>query len=211
MHRMGAQPVRDTRQSAPAWSNIVTEPTSKKSTNLWTRVAVWGTIVVILAFLGWGLLKRSESRPEVGDEAPNFTLQLFDGYYDEFQDGKVTLVDLRGRVVVINFWASWCVECRVEAKELEETWLDYRDEGVVFIGVDFDDTEVKAIGYLKEFGITYPNGLDGRGQITDSTYHITGVPETFVVDPTGKIVLVKIGPFQPGELRRTIEELLAAS
>jgi len=189
----------------------VTEPTSKSSTNLWTRVAVWGTIVVILAFLGWGLLKRSESRPEVGDEAPNFTLQLFDGYYDEFQGGKVTLADLRGRVVVINFWASWCVECRVEAEELEETWQDYRDEGVVFIGVDFDDTEVKAIGYLEEFGITYPNGLDGRGQISDNTYHITGVPETFVVDPTGNIALVKIGPFQPGELRRTIEELLSAS
>jgi cytochrome c biogenesis protein CcmG/thiol:disulfide interchange protein DsbE len=178
---------------------------------MWTRVVVWGIIIVILAFLGWGLLKRSESRPKVGDEAPNFTLQLFDGYYDEFQDGKVTLADLRGRVVVINFWASWCVECRVEAEELEETWQDYRDEGVVFIGVDFDDTEVKAIGYLEEFGITYPNGLDGRGQITDKTYHITGVPETFVVDPTGKIALVKIGPFQPGELRRTIEELLASS
>jgi cytochrome c biogenesis protein CcmG/thiol:disulfide interchange protein DsbE len=189
----------------------VTEPTTKKPTNLGIKIGVWGTIVVVLAFLGWGLLRRSESRPEVGAEAPNFTLQLFDGYYDEFQDGKVTLADLRGRVVVINFWASWCVECRVEAAELEETWQDYRDEGVVFIGVDFDDTEVKAIGYLEEFGITYPNGLDGRGQITDNAYHITGVPETFVVAPSGKIVLVKIGPLQPGELRRTLDELLLTS
>jgi cytochrome c biogenesis protein CcmG/thiol:disulfide interchange protein DsbE len=189
----------------------VTEPTTKKPANLGIKIGVWGTIVVVLAFLGWGLLRRSESRPEVGAEAPNFTLQLFDGYYDEFQDGKVTLADLRGRVVVINFWASWCVECRVEAAELEETWQDYRDEGVVFIGVDFDDTEVKAIGYLEEFGITYPNGLDGRGQITDNAYHITGVPETFVVAPSGKIVLVKIGPLQPGELRRTLDELLLTS
>lgn len=189
----------------------MTEPTTKKPTNLGVKIGVWGTIAVVLVFLGWGLLRRSESRPEVGDEAPNFTLQLFDGYYDEFQDGEVTLADLQGRVVVINFWASWCVECRVEAKELEETWQDYRDEGVVFIGVDFDDTEVKAIGYLEEFGITYPNGLDGRGQITDNTYHITGVPETFVVDPAGKIVLVKIGPLQPGELRRTLDDLLSKS
>ena len=189
----------------------MTEPTTKKPANLGIKIGVWGTIVVVLAFLGWGLLRRSESRPEVGAEAPNFTLQLFDGYYDEFQDGKVTLADLRGRVVVINFWASWCVECRVEAAELEETWQDYRDEGVVFIGVDFDDTEVKAIGYLEEFGITYPNGLDGRAQITDNAYHITGVPETFVVDPSGKIVLVKIGPLQPGELRRTLDELLLTS
>lgn len=174
-----------------------------------TKVTVWGAMIVILAFLGWGLLKRSESRPQVGSSAPDFTLRLFDGYYNEFADGQVTLSDLRGRVVVINFWASWCVECRVEARELEEAWQDYRDEGVVFIGVDYDDTEVKAREYLKEFAITYPNGLDGRGHITDNRYHITGVPETFVVDPSGQIASVKIGPYQSGELRRTIDQALA--
>ncbi len=188
----------------------MTESTPKKSTNRWTKIAVWGVIIVILAFLGWGLLKRGESRPEVGDEAPDFTLRLFDGYHDEFEDGAVTLSDLEGRVVVINFWASWCVECRVEAEELEALWQDYQDEGVVFIGVDYDDTEVKARGYLQEFGITYPNGLDGRGHITENRYHITGVPETFVVDPSGEIAAVKIGPYRPGELRRTLDEVLAA-
>jgi len=188
----------------------VSESSSSKSTNPWTRIAVWGIIIIILAFLGWGLLRRGESRPEVGDKAPDFTLQLFDGYYNEFDAGKVTLSDLKGRVVVINFWASWCVECRVEARDLEETWQAYRDQGVVFIGVDFDDTEVKAIEYLEQFGITYPNGLDGRGQITENRYHITGVPETFVVDPSGQIASVKIGPYQPEELQNTLDRLLAA-
>jgi len=182
----------------------------EKSTNLRTQVAIWGLIIVVLAFLGWGLLKRSESRPVVGTTAPDFSLQLFDGYYNEFDDGQVTLADLRGRVVVINFWASWCVECRVEARDLEETWQDYRDKGVVLIGVDYDDTEVVARAYLEEFGITYPNGLDGRGQITENRYHITGVPETFVVDRSGEIDSVKIGPYQPGELRSTLDRLLAA-
>lgn len=183
---------------------------SEKPTNPWIKVAAWGVIIVILAFLGWGLLERSESRPEVGDAAPDFTLRLFDGYYNEFDNGQVTLADLKGQIVVINFWASWCVECRVEARDLEEAWQDYRDKGVVLIGVDFDDTEVKARAYLEEFGITYPNGLDGRGHITDNRYHITGVPETFVVDRSGTITSVKIGPFRPGELRATLDRLLAA-
>ena len=188
----------------------MTESSQKKPTNSWTKIAVWGVIIIILAFLGWGLLKRSESRPGVGDKAPDFTLQLFDDYRNEFQAGDVTLSDLEGRVAVINFWASWCVECRVEAKDLEETWQQYKDEGVVFIGIDFDDTEDKAIKYLESFGVTYPNGLDGRGQITEKRYHITGVPETFIVDPSGKIAFVKIGPFRPGELRTMLDQLLAA-
>jgi cytochrome c biogenesis protein CcmG/thiol:disulfide interchange protein DsbE len=188
----------------------LSESTPKKSTGRWTRIAVWGGIIVVLAVLGWGLLKRGESRPEVGDDAPGFTLQLFDGYFDEFDDGTVTLSDLDGRVVVINFWASWCVECRVEAEELQALWQEYRGDGVVFIGVDYDDTESKAIEYLESFGITYPNGLDGRGKITENRYHITGVPETFVVDPSGKVAAVKIGAYRAGELRQTLDEVLAA-
>jgi cytochrome c biogenesis protein CcmG/thiol:disulfide interchange protein DsbE len=186
------------------------ESTETKSTSHWTKIAVWGGIIVVLVFLGWGLLKRGESRPAVGDTAPDFTLQLFDDYYNEFDDGAITLSDLSGRVAVINFWASWCVECRVEAEELEAIWQDYKNKGVVFIGVDYDDTEVKAIEYLESFGITYPNGLDGRGLITENRYHITGVPETFVVDPSGKIAAVKIGAYREGELRRTLDEVLSA-
>lgn len=188
----------------------MTESSAKKPTNLRTKIAVWGIIAVILAFLGWGLVKRSESRPTEGEVAPDFTLELFDGYYDEFDDGEFTLSELQGRVVVINFWASWCIECRVEARELEETWQDYREQGVVFVGVDYDDTKAKAIQYLEEFGITYPNGLDGRGLITENRYHITGVPETFVIDPSGKIASAKIGPYQSGELQRTLDRVLAA-
>ena len=165
----------------------MTESSIQKSTSPWTKVAIWGVIIVVLGFLGWGLLKQGKTRPEVGDPAPNFTLRLFDGYYNEFDDGRVTLADLEGRVVVINFWASWCVECRVEARDLEETWQAYRDDGVVFIGVDFDDTEVKAKAYLEEFGVTYPNGLDGRGHITNNSYYITGVPETFIVAPPARL------------------------
>jgi cytochrome c biogenesis protein CcmG/thiol:disulfide interchange protein DsbE len=186
----------------------VSEGVVEKSSNRTVKVVIWGAVFVVLALLGWGLMRRSESRPQVGSQAPNFTLSIFDGYHNEFNDGQLTLADLKGRVAVINFWASWCVECRVEAKELEATWQSYRDQGVVFIGVDFDDTETKARQYLESFGITYPNGLDGRGRISDDSYHITGVPETFIVDPTGEISFVKIGPFTPGELQRQLDLVL---
>jgi len=195
--------------SQPDPTSQRTNQSTNKQTNLPTKLLIWGTILVVLAFLGWGLLKRSETRPEVGSDAPDFALSLFDGYFNEFTEGRVTLSDLRGRIVVLNFWASWCVECRVEARDLEETWQAYRDRGVVFIGIDYDDTEIKARGYLEEFGITYPNGLDGRGLITEGKYHITGVPETFIVNPQGQIDVVKIGPFQTGELRRELDRLLA--
>ena len=188
-----------------------TDSKHQRSTSTWTKVAIWGTIIVILGFLFWGLQRRSESRPEVGDQAPNFSLNLFDGYYSEFDDGSVSLADLRDRVVVVNFWASWCSPCRVEARELEQIWQDYKDKDVVFIGVDHKDTLPKALGYLEEFDITYANGLDGRGRITDNAYHISGVPETFVVDRSGKITSIKIGPYQPGdgELRRAIDRVLS--
>jgi cytochrome c biogenesis protein CcmG/thiol:disulfide interchange protein DsbE len=188
----------------------VTTSSSQKSSIPWTKVVVWGGILVVLAFFGFGLVKRGETRPQVGDTAPDFSLRLFDGYYGEFEDGRLTLSDLQGRVVVINFWASWCTQCVVEAKEFEQTWQAYRDRGVVFVGIDYDDTEVKAIGYLEKHGITYPNGLDGRGRISGSSYHITGVPETFIVDPSGKISYVQIGPFSLVGLHRAIDAALAA-
>jgi cytochrome c biogenesis protein CcmG/thiol:disulfide interchange protein DsbE len=188
----------------------MTTPTLEKSSIPWVKIVVWGVIIVFLAVFGLGLLKRGETRPQVGDLAPDFELRLFAGYYNEFEDGKITLSDLRGRVVVINFWASWCIQCRVEAEELEQAWQQYRDRGVVFIGIDYDDTEVKAVGYLESFGVTYPNGLDGRGRISGDGYHITGVPETFIVDPSGAIFYVKIGAFSLAELRMVIEQALTA-
>ncbi len=188
----------------------MTESTPQKVAVPWTKVVVWGIIIVILAFLGWGLIKKSEPQPQEGDMAPGFSVRLFDGYYNEFDDGEITLSDLRGRVVVINFWASWCISCGAESRELEVAWQIYREQGVVFMGIAFDDTEVKAIGYLQKHGVTYPNGLDGRGLISGNKYHITGTPETFIVDPAGKLSYVKIGPLSQQELYREINEALAA-
>ena len=159
-----------------------------------------GLLVALLALLAWGLRTRAGGPLESG-LAPDFSLTTFEGE-------TVTLGDLRGQVVIINFWASWCPPCRDEAPYLEATWRKYRDRGVVFIGVDYVDTEPNALAYIEEFDITYPNGPD-IGQKIAGAYRIKGVPETFYVDKTGQLRGVHIGPLFPPTLDNKIDELLA--
>lgn len=164
------------------------------------RTLVILAVVALLSLLGWGLARAQEG-PKGSGLAPDFTLETFDGQ-------SVTLGDLRGQVVVINFWASWCPPCREEAAYLEATWRKYRDQGVVFLGIDYVDTEPAALEYIAEFDITYPNGPDIGTRISQA-YRIQGVPETFYVGVDGTLRGVKIGPLVPPELDEKIEELLA--
>lgn len=173
---------------------------SVPQTSRWGRFAAYGLLTVLLGFLAWGLLDAYKGPVEAG-MAPDFTLTTFEGEI-------YTLSDLRGQVVVINFWASWCDPCREEAAYLENTWRKYRDEGVVFIGVDYVDTEREALAYIAEFDITYPNGPDIGTRISDD-YRIQGVPETFFVAKNGELRGNHIGPLEPPQLDEKIEELLA--
>jgi cytochrome c biogenesis protein CcmG, thiol:disulfide interchange protein DsbE len=172
----------------------------------WFSIGVWGGVVILLIVLGWGLVRTNAERPQSG--APDFEVFFFDGYE---WDGKSSakLSDFHGQVVVLNFWASWCVECRIEAKLLEDTWQAYRDKGVVFLGVAYIDVEPKSIGYLEEFNITYPNGPDLRSTIS-SKYEITGVPETFFIGKDGQIAHFQLGPVSESMLTGLIDQLLAA-
>jgi cytochrome c biogenesis protein CcmG/thiol:disulfide interchange protein DsbE len=146
-------------------------------------------------------LARSRSGPVSSGAAPDFTLTSFSGE-------TVLLSDLRGQVVVLNFWASWCPPCREEAAYLESTWREYEGRGVVFLGVDYVDTEKEALAYIAEFGITYFNGPDVGTRIAQA-YRIRGVPETFFIDRGGIVRGVKIGPLYAPELQDKIDELLA--
>jgi len=166
---------------------------------LW-RVLVTASVVALLALVGWGLA-RAQAGPKGSGPAPDFTLETFDG-------NSLTLSGLRGQVVVINFWASWCPPCREEAAYLEATWRDYIDRGVVFIGVDYADTDREAMAYIDEFDITYPNGPDLGTRISQA-YRIQGVPETFFVARDGTLRGVKIGPLAPPELEDRLAPLLA--
>src|SRR3972149_2384128 len=175
------------------------EPTRPRSATGWTGMA----FLVVLALLGlmaWGL-KKARAGPIQEGMAPDFSLTGFDGR-------EVTLSELRGQVVIINFWASWCPPCREEAAYLEQTWRKYKDRGVVFIGVDYVDTEVEALAYIQEFDITYLNGPDLKTRISQA-YNIQGVPETFFIAKNGELRGVHIGALYPPQLDDKIEELLA--
>jgi cytochrome c biogenesis protein CcmG/thiol:disulfide interchange protein DsbE len=155
----------------------------------------------VLGLLAYGVIAKAD-KPLGEGIAPDFTLSLFDG-------GQLSLSELRGQVVVINVWASWCPPCREEAPVLERAWRRYRDRGVTFVGVDYMDTEPAALAYLKEFGVTYPNGPDLGSHIARA-YSVQGVPETFFITPEGEIAEVFVGPLNETRLAGILERLLAA-
>ena len=148
----------------------------------------WMSLLFLLGIVGISLLKAQQGPVRIGSQAPNFTLTTFDG-------AEITMDELRGKVVVVNFWASWCKPCEQEAAELEEAWRYYKPRGdVVFLGVDWTDTEPKALRYLEKFDVTYPNGPD-LGTRISQLYRTTGVPETYIVDKNGALAFVKLSPF----------------
>jgi len=165
------------------------------------RIVVWIVVGLILIFLALGLMKAFESQPTDG-RAPDFTLETYDGQ-------SITLSEQLGKVVVINFWASWCVPCAQEAPALEQAWQTYRDQDVLFLGVGYVDSEEKALAFIQKYGVSYPNGADLRSRISDA-YNITGVPETFIVAPDGRITFFAQRPLSFEELSAEIEAARAS-
>lgn len=168
-------------------------------------LAAWIAIFALLALLAFGLLRNQEGPVTIGETAPDFTLTTFEGE-------QISLEDLKGKVVVLNFWASWCKPCEEEAAELETAWRIYQPGGeVVFLGVDYVDTETQAMVYLEKFDVTYPNGPDLRTQISQA-FRIRGVPETYIIDKDGKLAAFKISPFLSlAEIQGMIDPLLESS
>ncbi len=168
----------------------------------WGRILVWVGVLGLLAILALGLRRAQQGPVSVGDKVPNFSLTTFEGE-------QIDLVDLQGKVVVLNFWASWCKPCEQEAADLETAWRYYQPRGdVVFLGVDYVDTEPEALKYLEKFDITYPNGPDLGTRISQA-FRIRGVPETYIIDQGNVLRSVQIGPFSSlTQLQGMIEPLL---
>ena len=178
---------------------VVSESPNKRR---WPVILVWAVVLGLLGLVGFGLIRTQQGPIGVGSQVPDLTFTTFEG-------DTIDLRDLEGQVVVINFWASWCKPCEQEALELEQAYQVYKDQGVVFLGVDYVDTETEARQYLEKFGITYPNGPDLGTRISQA-FRIRGVPETYIAGRDGKLVAVKIGPYQSlSEITQQIELALA--
>lgn len=155
---------------------------------LWVYVVSFAVLIGFLVLIGKQLMNTSSGPIAIGQKVPQITLTTFDG-------DMITSEDLAGKVVVLNFWASWCKPCEQEAAEMEQAWQMYKDSGqVIFLGVDWTDTEPEARAYLEKFNISYPNGPDLRTRLGD-LFRITGVPETYFINPEGELAYVKKGPF----------------
>lgn len=176
-------------------------PAARRSLNL-TAILLIVALLIVVGIIGLALARSQQGQPQAGP-APDFTLTTFDG-----QD--IRLSDLRGQIVIINFWASWCGPCREEAPALERIYQRYRDQGVVVLGVTYVDDDTASIAFMEEYGLTYPAGPDRGTVISEQLYHIQGVPESFVVDQNGNIAEFIFAMVDEAALTETIERLLAA-
>jgi cytochrome c biogenesis protein CcmG/thiol:disulfide interchange protein DsbE len=182
---------------------VTTGRIRRRRARLLAVVAAGVAVVVALLATGLGKDPSAVASPLVGKMAPNFTLPQLDG-------PPVTLSKLRGQVVVINFWASWCAECQTEQAALNQTWQQFQDSGVVVLGINFEDAVGAARDYVRSDSVTYPVVEDAASR-TALSYGLRGVPETFVVSRSGRIVNRVIGPVDTAALSNEITAMLPGS
>jgi cytochrome c biogenesis protein CcmG, thiol:disulfide interchange protein DsbE len=167
----------------------------------------------LVALLGWGLTKDPKEiiSPLPGKEAPRFSLAVFAPGQPPLSrpiGDSVRLADLRGQVVVLNFWASWCLECRVEHATLSEVARRYADRPVKFVGVLYNDQVAAGTQWiLDQGGQSYPS-LNDPGARTAIDYGLYGVPETFFLDANGRVAYKHTGPVPASVLMKVIDSLM---
>lgn len=166
----------------------------------------WLRLVVVLlpaaglvALLAFGL-RASTGPPAPGDTAPDFSARRLDG------DGVLTLGDLRGKPVVLNFWASWCEPCVDEAPMLRRAFREFGDQ-VAFVGIDIRDDRGDAQKFVSNYRLDYPHVRDEDLTIYED-YGLTGQPETFFIDSDGKIVEHVNGPLFEEDLFTLLDDLV---
>jgi cytochrome c biogenesis protein CcmG, thiol:disulfide interchange protein DsbE len=182
----------------------------RRGVPIWVQIIVWAILFFLLVITGVGLFRSQNPILSIGSKVQNFELKFFEGYQYHGMD-LVDLAGLRGKVVVVNIWASWCLTCADEAGYLEAVWRYYQPgDQVVFLGVDYTDVDSKALNFLTRFEITYPNGPDLGTRITPIFNRSVAMPETYIIDQEGVLQYQQIGPFQSeAEIRAIIDTLLA--
>ena len=182
----------------------------KSNKSLWLMLALIVVIVAVIFLLPAGETpKEAETQTEsttlvkAGDTAPDFTVELFDG-------SQVTLSSLRGKVVLLNFWATWCPPCRQELTRVQEDIIDrFAGKPFVFLPVSRGEKRETVASFREKTGYTFPMGLDSARTVYDR-YASNYIPRNFLIDKEGKVVLATVG-YDDGEfddLIRTIEKTL---
>ncbi len=168
----------------------------------WIIVTAFAILVGFLVLIGMGVKNAQAGPIMIGQKAPDFELTTFEGI-------QIKSEDLLGKVVLINFWASWCDTCADEAQMMEQVWQEYQPGGqVVFLGLAYSDIETGSLEYLKKYQISYPNCPD-LGTKISRMFRIRGIPETFILDRDGKLAYFQYGSFSSEEqIRNLINPLL---
>jgi len=184
----------------------MSETETRPRIGMWLSLAAIVAIVIAMVVVfsqGFGKDPSLIASPLIGKPAPEDTMAFLE------TDGDLSLADLRGEVVVVNFWASWCFPCRQEHPVLEAAAAAYADEPVSFVGVVYQDEPQQAIAFLDQFGraegTSYLVDPESRAAID---FGVFGVPETFFISPDGTIMAKKTGPLTPFEVSNTIDTLL---
>jgi cytochrome c biogenesis protein CcmG, thiol:disulfide interchange protein DsbE len=158
-------------------------------------------VVAAVGLLAYGLLSKGNSRIAVGDAAPQTQVEQLEG------GGEKSLAAYKGRWVMVNFWASWCVPCREEAAALNQLQKERGGPGFTVLGIDTEDLSTDAKAFVKRYGVSYPQLRDGNGDLADE-FGTTGVPESYLFDPQGNLKESRPGPVTTKILREQFLPLI---
>jgi cytochrome c biogenesis protein CcmG/thiol:disulfide interchange protein DsbE len=163
--------------------------------------AVFLGVLAVVGLLGFGLISKGGANIAVGEKAPSGDLPRLDG------DGTGSVSDYRGRWVLVNFWASWCLPCRDESPALEGFYRRHRAQRFTVLGIDTRDLTDDGRAFVDRYSLTYPQLRDGNGDRAHD-FGTSGVPENFLVNPQGRLVLIRRGPVDRSYLDQFVAPLL---
>ena len=155
-------------------------------------------VLAVVGLLAYGLVSKGGDSIAVSDTAPDKTLERLNG------SGTGEIADYRGKWVLVNFWASWCGPCRAESPAIEGFYHAHSGPHIAVLGINLDDTTDDANAFVERYGLTYPQLREGDGRDRRDAYGMTGFPESFLVNPAGKLALICRGPLDDDNLNGEI-------